>query len=148
MAGTVSTQVSAKSAGVKGMQIGLVAERSGLSLRTIRYYEEEGLVTPSTRTAGGFRLYTEADCDRLCLIKQVKPLGFTLDEMRDLLHVLDRLAAPSPEDNESVLMARLDDFTHISEERCEQLREQLATAAQFADTMRQKLTSKRLRGGK
>ena len=64
------------------MQIGDVAEQTGLSLRTIRYYEEAGLVTPSTRTTGGFRLYTEADADRFDLIKRMKPLGFSIEEMR------------------------------------------------------------------
>jgi DNA-binding transcriptional MerR regulator len=73
------------------MQIGEVAERIGLSLRTIRYYEEVGLITPSARSQGGFRLYTEHDAVRLQVVKDMKPLGFSLDEMRDLLGVLDRL---------------------------------------------------------
>src|SRR3954452_20701666 len=73
------------------MHIGEVAERVGLSLRTIRYYEEVGLITPSARTQGGFRLYTDHDASRLQLVKDMKPLGFSLDEMRDLLTVLDRL---------------------------------------------------------
>ncbi|WP_159055930.1 MerR family transcriptional regulator, partial [Thermobifida fusca] len=73
------------------MQIGEVAERTGLSLRTIRYYGEVGLVVPSARSKGGFRLYTESDVARLLLIKQMKPLGFSLEQTRDLLGVLDRL---------------------------------------------------------
>ncbi len=60
------------------MQIGEVAERTGLSLRTIRYYGEVGLVVPSARSKGGFRLYTESDVARLLLIKQMKPLGVQL----------------------------------------------------------------------
>lgn len=48
------------------MQIGEVAERIGLSLRTIRYYEEVGLVVPSVRSQGGFRLYTEPECSGWC----------------------------------------------------------------------------------
>jgi DNA-binding transcriptional MerR regulator len=59
------------------MQIGEVAERTALSLRTIRYYEEVGLVPPSARTQGGFRLYTEADVERLLLVKRMKPLEFS-----------------------------------------------------------------------
>ncbi|MFE6489944.1 MerR family transcriptional regulator, partial [Streptomyces sp. NPDC057757] len=47
------------------MQIGEVATRTELSLRTIRHYEETGLVMPSARSQGGFRLYTEADVARL-----------------------------------------------------------------------------------
>ena len=75
------------------VQIGLVAERTGLSLRTIRWYEEEGLVVPTTRTEGGFRLYSDDDSARLEVIKRMKPLGFTLDEMRELLILLADLDA-------------------------------------------------------
>lgn len=73
------------------MQIGEVAARTELSLRTIRHYEETGLVVPSARSQGGFRLYTETDVARLMVIRRMKPLGFTLDQMRDLLDATDRL---------------------------------------------------------
>lgn len=75
------------------MHIGAVAERTGLSLRTLRHYDEVGLVRPSGRSDGGFRLYTEEDVERLLLVRRMKPLGFTLEEMADLLDVADRLAA-------------------------------------------------------
>jgi DNA-binding transcriptional MerR regulator len=65
-------------------QIGEVAEATGISHRTIRHYEEVGLVVP-TRTTGGFRLYGEAEVARLRLIRQMKPLGFTLADMAELL---------------------------------------------------------------
>jgi DNA-binding transcriptional MerR regulator len=76
------------------MQIGDVAERTGLSLRTIRHYEEVGLLPEAQRSAGGFRLYTDDAVARLLLIKRMKPLDFSLDEMRDLIEVRDRLASP------------------------------------------------------
>ncbi|MFI5681510.1 MerR family transcriptional regulator [Streptomyces cellulosae] len=75
----------------KHMQIGEVAARTELSLRTIRHYVETGLVIPSARSQGGFRLYTETDVARLMVIRRVKPLGFTLEQMRDLLDATDRL---------------------------------------------------------
>lgn len=78
------------------MQIGEVAERTGLSLRTIRYYEEIDLVVPSARSQGGFRLYTDGDVERLLLAKRMKPLEFSLDEVRGLFEVLDELAAERP----------------------------------------------------
>jgi DNA-binding transcriptional MerR regulator len=71
------------------VQIGVMAERVGLSLRTVRYYEEMGLVEPTTRTAGGFRLYGPDQEERLRVLKAMKPLGFTLEEMRDLVLLLD-----------------------------------------------------------
>lgn len=74
------------------MHIGELAERTGLSLRTIRHYDDVGLLPAAARTDGGFRLYTEADCDRLMVIKTMKPLGFSLEEMAEILSLL------SPED--------------------------------------------------
>lgn len=120
------------------MQIGEVAERTGLSLRTIRYYEEVGLAVPSARTQGGFRLYTEPDVDRLKLIMRMKPLGFQLDEMRELLAILD----PKPDDPELAdRNTRLAEFTADAEQACEKLRGKLRIAEEFAATLRSHLGS-------
>lgn len=73
------------------MQIGQVAARTELSINTVRHYDEVGLVTPSARSSGGFRLYTDSDVERLLVIRRMKPLGFTLTEMKDLLDSLDIL---------------------------------------------------------
>ena len=70
-------------------EIGEAAERSGSRIRTIRHYEEVGLILPSARSGGGFRLYTEPDLARLRVVKDMKPLGFTLEEMREVLNVID-----------------------------------------------------------
>jgi MerR family copper efflux transcriptional regulator len=113
------------------MQIGEVAERAGLSIRTIRHYEEAGLVVPSARSDGGFRLYTEPDLDRLRVIKRMKPLGFTLEEMRDLLQILDGLATAEGRERDA-LLDRLAMFHTAAQNRVEALREQLATAEGFA----------------
>lgn len=114
------------------MQIGEVAERTKLSLRTIRYYEEVGLVRPSGRTPGGFRLYTEPDVLRFETIKRMKPLDFSLEEMGDLLHVLDRLADPGlPADEREHLVERLVMYRLAVEERSARLQEQLAVAEDF-----------------
>ena len=87
---TVATEMTAEEV-VATMHIGEMADRSQMSLRTIRHYDEVGLLTPSGRTEGGFRLYTERDFSRLMVIRRMKPLGFTLDEMAELLRVVDRL---------------------------------------------------------
>ncbi|MEU3250858.1 MerR family transcriptional regulator [Streptomyces sp. NPDC006997] len=124
------------------MQIGEVAERTGLSLRTIRHYEEVGLVIPSARSKGGFRLYTESDVDRLMVIRRMKPLDFSLEEMRDLLEITDRLGVagdkPGGEERER-LRARLDSYRRVADERCESLRARLEMAEEFAGTLRQRL---------
>lgn len=114
------------------IHIGEVANRVGLSLRTVRYYEEVGLVTPSGRTEGGFRLYTDADIDRLRLVKMMKPLDFSLDEMRDLLQLRDRVASG---DEDPGLLDRLSMYATLAGERCERLRLQLDQAQRFARTL-------------
>ena len=117
-------------------QIGEVAEAVSLSLRTIRHYEEVGLVPPSGRSAGGFRLYTDDDVDRLRLVKQMKPLDFSLEEMRELLELRERLAAEAGGQEHSELVERLELFAVTAEQRCEALREQLDAAQAMAQMLR------------
>ncbi|MFI5671939.1 MerR family transcriptional regulator [Streptomyces sp. NPDC051704] len=121
----------------KHMQIGEVAARTGLSLRTIRHYEETGLVAPSARSLGGFRLYTEADVARLMVIRRMKPLGFTLDQMRDLLDATDRLDAAGDlgADERKALLDRVRDYERVATEQVDKLRVQLARAEEFAATL-------------
>ncbi|POX41911.1 MerR family transcriptional regulator [Streptomyces sp. Ru73] len=123
------------------MQIGEVAARTELSLRTIRHYEETGLVIPSARSQGGFRLYTEADVARLMVIRRMKPLGFSLDEMRALLEATDRLDSgdPLPAEEHAELLARLRGFEEAAQQRVADLRTQLARAEEFAGTLRERL---------
>ena len=130
--------------GLNHKQIGEVAERTGLSLRTIRYYQEVGLVTPSTRSQGGFRLYSDSDIARLELVKRMKPLDFSLDEMRELLLALDALDAPGTEPAErEALLERLGTFHLAAEERCVSLRSQLDTAEDFAGSLRREIRRQR-----
>lgn len=125
----------------KHMQIGEVAARTELSLRTIRHYEETGLVTPSARSQGGFRLYTESDVQRLMVIRRMKPLGFTLDQMRDLLSVTDRLDDDDALDaaEREGLLARVREYEQAATEQVDKLRVQLARAEDFSATLRSRL---------
>ncbi|MFE6625451.1 MerR family transcriptional regulator [Streptomyces sp. NPDC008086] len=121
----------------KHMQIGEVAARTELSLRTIRHYEETGLVIPSARSQGGFRLYTETDVARLMVIRRMKPLGFTLEEMRDLLDATDRLDSDEALDDSErgALLERIRTYQQAAAEQVEKLRVQLARAEDFAATL-------------
>jgi DNA-binding transcriptional MerR regulator len=67
-------------------RIGEAAERTGLTQRTIRYYEELGLLAPPVRTQGDFRLFSESDITRLNEISRLKQLlGFTLAEIKKIV---------------------------------------------------------------
>ncbi|MER7759678.1 MerR family transcriptional regulator [Streptomyces sp. NPDC097619] len=127
----------------KHMQIGEVAARTELSLRTIRHYEETGLVIPSARSQGGFRLYTENDVARLMVIRRMKPLGFTLDQMRDLLEATDRLDTDEalPTDEREALLDRVRTYQQAAAEQVDKLRVQLARAEDFEGALRRRLPS-------
>ncbi|WP_329287308.1 MerR family transcriptional regulator [Streptomyces sp. NBC_00691] len=125
------------------MQIGEVAARTELSLRTIRQYEDNGLVVPSAASPGGFPLYTDADVSRLMVVRRMKPLGFTLDETRELLTAVDLLAAERvgtdtelDPDERAALVARVRGYEQAAAERVAELRAQLSRAEEFADSLR------------
>nr|WP_206442206.1 MerR family transcriptional regulator [Streptomyces boncukensis] len=123
------------------MQIGEVSERTGLSLRTIRHYEDVGVVAPSERSTGGFRLYTEAEVRRLALARRMRPLGFCLEDVRGLLDILDQLPEGGgglPETDEEAreeLVARLRTYWVEADQRCEDLRRELGRAEEFAGAL-------------
>ncbi|WP_039827667.1 MerR family transcriptional regulator [Nocardia testacea] len=118
------------------LQIGQVAERTELSIKTIRHYEEVGLVIPSARSAGGFRLYTTADVERLLVIRRMKPLGFTLAEMKQLLDAFDVLGDPATtieqREHAREFLQQCRDRTRDSAQR---LRRHLAYAEEFGDLL-------------
>lgn len=96
------------------LHIGEVAERVGLSLRTVRYYEEIGLVEPSDRTEGGFRLYSGEDVRRLLLVKRIKSLRVPLEEMSGILETIDE-AERAEELDEDVLQRHVMRLKLVSE---------------------------------
>ena len=68
------------------LQIGEIAERTGVTQRTLRFYEEKGLLKPPTRMEGGFRLYSEDDVARVTQIRRLQDLlGLTLAEIKDMV---------------------------------------------------------------
>src|SRR5665213_3370900 len=75
------------------LRIGKAAERAGVSPRTLRWYEEIGLLAPANYSAGGARRYTEEDMGRIVHIRELQSLlGFDLGEIRDILRGEDDLA--------------------------------------------------------
>ena len=66
------------------MQIGNLAAKAGITTRTIRYYEELGIIEPDERTEGGFRLYSGNQLRRLNIVQGLKSLGFDLERIRAL----------------------------------------------------------------
>jgi len=90
------------------MRIGEVAQRSAVSTKTIRYYEDIGLIPPPQRSASGYRDYDESSLDRLAFVRAAQAVGLSLGEIRSIValrddgetpcgHVLDLLRTRSAE---------------------------------------------------
>lgn len=69
------------------LRIGELARQAGLSVETLRYYERRGLIPPPARLASGYRIYPEETLDRLTFIRRGKTLGFSLEEIAELLQL-------------------------------------------------------------
>ncbi|MEE9198546.1 MAG: MerR family transcriptional regulator [Dehalococcoidia bacterium] len=78
----------------EGLKIGEVARRTGLTTKTIRYYELLGLLKAPPRTYSGYRIYDLKDVERLAFIKTAKNLGFSLEDIRETLAIYDVQGCP------------------------------------------------------
>ena len=96
------------------MNIGQAAERAGLPVKTLRYYEEIGLVAPD-RQPNGYRDYGEADVHKLRFLQRARGLGFSIEDCRALLSLYeDRNRASA--DVKRLALARIDDIDRKLEE--------------------------------
>ena len=75
------------------LKIGELAKRSGVTTKTVRYYELLGLLPEPQRTDSGYRLYDEKDVERLVFVRKAKELGFSLTDVADTLAVADSQGA-------------------------------------------------------
>jgi DNA-binding transcriptional MerR regulator len=125
------------------LQIGEVTDRVDLSLRTVRYYEEVGLVAPTKRTEGGFRLFSEADVQRLLLIKSMKAFDLTLEDMGAVLEVLDRSASPGELAASELdeIEATLGRYVSLTARQLEKRRRELDDARALRNLMLERLSS-------
>ena len=113
------------------MNIGDAAERSGLPTKTIRYYEEVGLVRPAKRQDNRYRDYDEAAVHRLRFVQRARGLGFSVEQCRELLALYDDKSRASGDVKAIALQ-------HIAEidQRLTALAEMRATLAALAEKCR------------
>lgn len=76
------------------LRIGQVALQSGIPIKTLRYYDEFGLLRSLTRSTGGFRLFSAEVFERLSLIKGAQSLGLNLQEIKELLQICEQCECP------------------------------------------------------
>lgn len=73
----------------EGFSIGVLSERSGVNIETIRYYEKIGIMPSPARSPGGYRIYGLENVRRLHFVRRGRELGFSLEELRGLLHLVN-----------------------------------------------------------
>ena len=102
------------------LKVGEVAHLTGLSVKTLHHYEEQGLAEPLTRTEAGYRLYGEEEVARLKFIKRAKLLGLTLEEIRELVSL-------ASECNQGELVPTLKNILEVQLQKTERRLKELAT---------------------
>lgn len=104
------------------MTVGEVAKKMGITVRTLQYYDKEGLLSPTAESEGGRRLYTDKDLVTLHQIISLKSLGFSLDDIKQRLISLE-----TPADVAKALTEQADDIR----KKIEQLKDSLTTIEQL-----------------
>jgi MerR family mercuric resistance operon transcriptional regulator len=113
---------------MKLLSIGKVAQQAGVSVETIRFYERKGLIDEPQRKESGYRQYQEDDINKLMFIQHAKTLGFSLNEIRDLMSLRDDASTTSRE-IKHIAQIKLDDI----DEKIRMLRSMRRTLKKLVD---------------
>ncbi len=110
------------------MKIQEFAQRTGLSTKTIRYYESIGILPSPSRTPNGYRDYREEDLERARFVAGIRSLDLSLDEIAEILAMRDRREAPC-----RILLHRIEQKANQIEERIHQLKQMEIDLRQLHD---------------
>lgn len=91
------------------LKISELSEQTGLSAHTLRYYEKHGLISASTRSAAGYRFYTDSDVRRVQFVKTARNTGFSLDDISQLLSIRVDKESHSCQDVADITQKKLDE---------------------------------------
>ncbi len=105
------------------LTIGELAERSGINVRTIKFWEEKGLIAPFRRTEGGFRLYRPADVTLLSFIKDLQTFNYTLAEIGNILGLVGPDPAAAGSDLDTLSLSELEKLDSALEFLVSRMRE-------------------------
>lgn len=135
---------SSVSSDERSYRIEEVAERTGLTRRTLRYYEEIGLLDPTARTEGNYRLYSDADITRLEQIRQVKEtLGISLKEIMQIIQATNEVAALretlQTEDDREARLAALDRAATLIRQQIDLVSSKMASLTQLNEKLGERL---------
>ena len=108
---------------LRRLKIGELARQTGLTIKTIRYYESRGLLEQPPRTQGGYRLYGSEEVARLRFVQRAKLLGLTLEEIKELVELAVRC-------NEGEIVPRLEEVLRAKLEETERKMAELSALRQ------------------
>ena len=128
------------------LQIGEVAERTAVTQRTLRFYEEKGLLKPPSRMEGGFRLYSESDVQRVEQIKRLQSLlGFTLAEIKEMVDAeevkMQLRAQYRPEAGLSQKKAQVLKAIEVTERQHDLIRQKVAALTEMQSKLEERLAT-------
>lgn len=103
------------------MKIGELARKSGIAASAIRFYEEQGLLAPVSRTSSGYRQYASNAPDRLKLIQGAKKLGFSLEVIRDMLDENGKCSVEKTMRQSAILLREIEEQQATLEQRRQSL---------------------------
>ncbi|HEY0050601.1 MAG TPA: heavy metal-responsive transcriptional regulator [Pyrinomonadaceae bacterium] len=117
----------------KQLKIGEVSRRSGIGIEALRFYEKSGLLDRPGRTYSGYRLYDESVLERLAFIKQAQVLGFTLDEIKQIITHKQEGESPCAEVRE-IVRVRLKELNERIEQMIQYRDDLTAALAEWDET--------------
>ncbi|MDQ3798524.1 MAG: heavy metal-responsive transcriptional regulator [Acidobacteriota bacterium] len=129
----IQDEQAAGSSSGKQLKIGEVSRRSGIGIEALRFYEKSGLLDRPGRTYSGYRLYDESVLERLAFIKQAQVLGFTLDEIKQIIAHKQEGESPCAEVRE-IVRVRLKELNERIEQMIQYRDELTAALAEWDET--------------
>lgn len=114
------------------VKIGELASQTGVSVDTIRFYEDKGLITPASRSDAGYRLFSQQDKEKLLFIQRTKQVGFTLNEISELMELKLHPDAHTCEEVKQVTEQKIEQVTAKINE-LERIRSSLAQLSVACD---------------
>ena len=121
-----------------GFSIGKLAKVSGVSIDTIRFYEKSGLLPAAERRPSGFRLYREADVRQLIFVREARAVGFSLEEITDLLRLVPPLDTALAADILEAKLLRVEEKV-VELQRWQQMLHELQRAAASSTSLMQSI---------
>lgn len=111
------------------VKIGVIAKKTGLSVQALRYYQQRGLISPKQQLESGYRLFDVSIIDRIIFIQRCQSIGFTLDEILELLNLQEESNISAAK-----VKSKVENKMHLVKEKIVELEALHASLAQLSES--------------